>query len=81
MVDIVSNFFNPHYGHHRFGHIPLQDFMISMEFEVGGAYEDWGWIMYEKCKDPNTGVQTYRTFCTARTLEKLIQEAEKKLDF
>lgn len=75
MADLVTSFFNPPYGSKRFGQFPVDQFMISMEFEVAGAYEDWGWVMYEK--DPKT--MTYKTFCTGRTLVDLIGKAEEKL--
>lgn len=77
MSDLVTDFFLPSYGHNRFGNFPPEQFMISMEFEVGGTYENWGWIMYEKLYDNNT--KTYKTFCTARTLKDLLEKAEKLL--
>ena len=77
--DLVTDFFLPPYGHSRFPNFPEDKFMISMEFEVGGAYEDWGWIMYQKYYDKENKVQTYKTFCTARTLKDLIEKAEKLL--
>lgn len=29
------------------GGFPMQGFYVSTEFEVGGAYEDWGWVIYK----------------------------------
>lgn len=77
MNDSVKSFFVPPHGHPRFSSYPADQYMVGMEFEVGGAYEDWGWIMYEKYTID--GVKSYKTFCTARTLDKLMEKAEIEL--
>lgn len=82
----VEEFFEPPVGHWRFGAFPPDSLLISEAFEVGGTYETWGWIMYEKSyvdgsAMPGHGGAVYRlkTFASARTLPKLLEQAEMRM--
>ncbi len=81
LPESVEEFFEPPVGQWRFGAFPPDRFLVGMAFEVGGAYEDWGWIVYEKTYVPDSRPSCWRltTFCSARTLGELLRKADLKM--
>jgi hypothetical protein len=76
---VYQTLYAPEVGHPRFGHFPADDLMIGVQFEVGGAYEDWGWAVYQKYYDEQKGCRTYRTVGSGRTLAAAVESAEQFL--
>lgn len=62
------------YDYKTFKEYPRSNYMIGVEFEVGGAYEDWGYMVYQK-----TGENTFRPFASGRNLEQALENAAEKI--
>lgn len=69
------------YGNPPHGGMPDSQIRIGVEFEVGGTYENWGWIVERltHAKDSRPTAYTKRTLGTGRTLEKAIEAAKVKI--
>lgn len=82
--ETVEEFYEPPVGQWRFGAFPPDRLLIGMAFEAGGAYEDWGWVMYEKTFVEGSGLTEHggcwrlRRFAEARTLPDLLAKAEAR---
>lgn len=66
----VSDFL---YWHTPLGGFPDSSIRIGVDFEVGGAYEDWGFVVEQKTKDG------LKRITAGRTLEKAIESATKRI--
>jgi len=93
--ETLEEFYEPPVGHWRFGAFPPDRFVVGMAFEVGGAYEDWGWIIYEKVFEghyekpaeerpgshipPRGPLYKLKPFCTARRLPDLLAKTDEKM--
>lgn len=65
------------YSNPELGGMPDQQYCIGIEFEVGGAYEDWGFVVYRKVyKDKQKHLEP---LATGRNLESAIYSARKKI--
>lgn len=64
--DLVSDFL---YNNPPLGGMPDQTLRIGVQFEVGGTYEDWGWVVERKGK----------RIAAARTLKAVIEKARQIL--
>lgn len=63
--DIASDFL---YWHPLGGGMPDSSIRIGVEFEVGGCYEDWGFVIE----------QNGRTISSGRTLKEAISKLKEK---
>lgn len=66
------------------GGFPDSNILIGVEFEVGGAYEDWGFIIYRKEYVKETGMKTgekpqftMTAIASGRNLRTAIENARK----
>ena len=61
------------------GSFPLENFVIGVEFEVGGCYENWGWCVYQKKYSKEIKRYYLEPFVCARGLKSVIEKAIEKL--
>lgn len=78
-MDEVTDFlkWKLHWGKHDF---PDENILIGVEFEVGGHYEDWGFIVTRRIFHKDTEQWTFETIATGYNLHDALEEAKKVLD-
>jgi hypothetical protein len=78
-MDEVTDFlkWKLHWKHHDF---PDENIFISVEFEVGGHYEDWGFVVTKRKFHEDTQQYTFETISTGFSLKDALEEAKKVLD-
>jgi hypothetical protein len=61
------------------GGMPDSSLRVGVDFEVGGAYEDWGFVVEQRKFNGDKKTYDYRTVATGRGLVEALLNARKAL--
>jgi len=75
--DIATDFL---YSSPLYGGFPDNNVMIGVDFEAGGCYETWGFVIYKKIFDDTTMKYDLKTISEGRSLEQAIANARKTVE-